>query len=50
MSFKLQTMAYKVRKLAEARGRDDILEALDNIPIPEDGVSTREGRLFQPIA
>lgn len=47
MSFKLQTMAYKVRKLAEAQGRDDILEALDNIPIPEDGVSTREGRLFQ---
>lgn len=47
MSFKLQTMAYKVRKLAEAQGRDDILEALDNLPIPEDGVSTREGRLFQ---
>jgi hypothetical protein len=47
MSFKLQTMAYKVRKLAEAQGRDDILEALDNLPIPEDGVSTREGRLFE---
>ncbi len=47
MSFKLQSMAYKVRKLAEAQGRDDILEALDNIPIPEDGVSTREGRLFE---
>lgn len=47
MSFKLQSMAYKVRKLAEAQGRDDILEALDNIPIPDDGISTREGRLFQ---
>jgi hypothetical protein len=47
MSFKLQTMAYKVRKLAEAQGRDDILEALDSLPIPDDGVSTREGRLFQ---
>jgi|13_taG_2_1085334.scaffolds.fasta_scaffold00184_42 hypothetical protein len=47
MSFRLQSMAYKVRKLAEAQGRDDILEALDNMPIPDDGISTREGRLFQ---
>lgn len=47
MSFRVQTMAYKVRKLAEAQGRDDILEALNSLPIPDDGVSTREGRLFQ---
>ncbi len=47
MSFRVQTMSYTVRKLAEAQGRDDILEALDSLPIPDDGVSTREGRLFQ---
>ncbi len=47
MNFRQQSMAYKIRKLAEAKGRDDVIEALDNLPIPEDKISTRESRLFQ---
>lgn len=46
MNFSQQSKVYKIRKLAEARGRQDVIDVLESLPTPKDPVSTREGRLF----
>jgi hypothetical protein len=47
VNFRQQSQLRKLRNLAEAQNRQDVIDVIDSLPKPEDPVSTREGRLFK---